>query len=184
MITSLVRKAIVPLLGVAVVVLVLLIATPRAVHAIVATVVQVANTSANPVPVTTPTHLGVPLSSLVALNCMISGTTCSSFRQIDASGNQAATDYTIPAGQTLLVTDVEWEAIGGTAGQITFLNLLCSGGCAFVYQSRVVADAGQHASIAEHLTSGVPLVYLPTVLVGNAVALSRLVIRGYLVPSA
>lgn len=184
MITTLLRKAIVPILGVAVVVLVVLLATPRAAHAVVAALVQVVNTSANPVPTTTPTHLGVPLGSLVTLNCLNSGTTCSSFRQIDASGNQAATDYTIPAGQTLIITDVEWEAIGGTVGQFTFLNLFCSGGCAFVYQSRVVADSGQHASTADHLTSGVPLVYLPTVIVGPAVALSRLVLRGYLVPTS
>jgi hypothetical protein len=156
---------------------------PKATHALVATLVQVANTSANPVPVNTPSHLGVPLSSFVTLNCLTSGTTCSSFRQIDASGNQAATDYAIPAGQTLIVTDVDWEAIGGTAGQDTFLNLLCAGGCAFVFQSRVVADSGQHASTADHLTSGVPLVYLPTVIVGNAVALSTLRLRGYLVPT-
>lgn len=156
---------------------------PNATHALVATLVQVTNTSANPVAVNTLTHLGVPLSSFVTLRCINSGTTCSSFRQIDASGNQAATDYAIPAGQTLIVTDVEWEAIGGTAGQDTFLNFLCVGGCDFVYQSRVIADAGQHASTADHLTAGVPLVYLPTVIVGDAISLSRLVVRGYLVPT-
>jgi hypothetical protein len=183
-ITTLLRKAIVPLLGFAVVVLILLLATPRAAHAVVAALVEVVNTSANPVPVTTPTHLGVPLSSLVALNCITSGTSCSSFRQIDASGNQAATDYTIPAGHTLILTDVEWEAIGGTAGQVAFLNFRCAGGCAFVFSSRVIADSAGIASTADHLTSGVPLVFLPTVGVGDASNLSYLVLRGYLVPTS
>jgi hypothetical protein len=49
-ITNLLRKAVVPLSGVAAVVLVVLLATPRAVHAVVAALVQVVNTSANPVP--------------------------------------------------------------------------------------------------------------------------------------
>jgi len=181
---KLARRLSVGLGSVALVASFLILVAPKAAHAVVASLVQVTNTSANPVPVNTPTHLGVPLGSFVTLNCLTSGTTCSSFRQIDASGNQASTDYTIPSGNTLIVTDVDWEAIGGTAGQFTFLNLLCSGGCAFVYQSRVVADAGQHASTADHLTSGVPLVYLPTVIVGPAVALTRLVLRGYLVPTS
>ena len=162
----------------------LVLITPRAVHAVAATLVQVANTSANPVPVNTPTHLGVPLDSLVSLNCMTSGTTCTSFRQFDASGNQSASDYTIPSGHTLILTDVEWEAIGGTAGRVAFLNLQCTGGCAFVFSSRVVADSAGIASTADHLTSGVPLVYLPTVGVGDASALSYLVVRGYLVPNS
>jgi hypothetical protein len=183
-IKTLLRKATVPLMGVAVVVMVLLLITPRAVHGVVATLVDVVNTSANPVPVNTPTHLGVPLGSFVSLNCMTSGTTCSSFRQFDASGNQSATDYTIPAGHTLIVTDAEWEAIGGTAGRNAFLNLRCAGGCAFVYSSRVVADSAGIASTADHLTSGVPLVFLPAVSVGDASALSYLVLRGYLVPTS
>jgi hypothetical protein len=182
MMSNLLRKTLVSLSGVAIVSLVLL-TTPRAVHALVASLVQVANTSANPVPVTTATHLGVPLGSFVTLNCLTSGATCSSFRQIDASGNQAATDYTIPSGNTLIVTDVDWEAIAGTAGQYAFLNLECAGGCAFVFQSRAIADSGQHASTADHLTSGVPLVFLPTVIVGNASFLSSLRLRGYLVPT-
>jgi hypothetical protein len=161
-----------------------LLLMPKAAHGVVATLVQVANTSANPVPVTIPTHLGVPLGGLVTLNCLNSGTTCSSFRQIDASGNQAATDYTIPAGQTLIVTDVEWEAVGGTAGRNSFLNLQCAGGCPFVFSSRTVADSAGIASTADHLTSGVPLVYLPTVSVGDAFALSYLIVRGYLVPTS
>jgi len=177
-------KVLAAILGGALLMLVGAMFGPRTAHAIIATMVQVVNTSENPVPVNTPTHLGVPLGSFVSLNCLTSGTTCTSFRQIDASGNQAATDFTIPSGQTLIVTDVEWEAIGATVNDITFLNLLCAGGCAFVYQSRVVPDAFGHSSTADHLTTGVPLVYLPTVIVGNAVALSRLVVRGYLVPTS
>jgi hypothetical protein len=124
MTSELLRKTMVPVLGVAAAVVALSLLTPRAVHAVVVTLVEVANTSANPVPVNTPTHLGVPVSSFVTLNCLHSGTTCSSFRQIDASGNQAATDYAIPAGKTLIVTDAEWEAVGGTAGRNSFLSYI------------------------------------------------------------
>ena len=48
---NLLRKAFVPLAGVAVIVLVISMAGPRAVHAVVSTLVSVVNTSANPVPI-------------------------------------------------------------------------------------------------------------------------------------
>jgi hypothetical protein len=129
-----------------------------------------------------PTHLGVPVGNLVTLACLTSGTTCSSFRQVSSGGVQAATDYSIPPGETLIVTDLSWEATFGTAGHTIFLNLACTSACAFLHTSSVVADAGGIGSTTDHLTSGLDLVYLPTIIVANASNLSYLVLRGYLTP--
>jgi hypothetical protein len=156
----------------------LTLVVPKAIHAAVATLVQVANTATSPVPIT-----DVSKGNPVMLSCLASGTTCSSFRQVNASGVQSPSDYSIPPGDTLIVTDVEWEAVGGLAGRFAFLNFACTSGCGFVYSSRVVADSAGIASTADHLTSGVALVYLPTVTVGDAVGLSYLALRGYLVPT-
>jgi hypothetical protein len=132
--------------------------------------------------VITPTHLGVPVGNLVTLECISSGTTCSSFRQISSGGVEATTDYSIPPGETLIITDLNWEATFGTAGHTIFLSLGCTSSCAFTYTSSVVADAGGLGTTTDHLTSGLALVYLPTISLGSAGHLSQLLLRGYLTP--
>lgn len=74
---------------------------PKAVHAVVATLVEVSNTPANPVP-TSDVYRSAAQS--VSLYCStIIGTGCISLPPTGGSG----TPYTVPAGQTLMVTDVE-----------------------------------------------------------------------------
>jgi hypothetical protein len=129
-----------------------------------------------------PTHLGVPAGNLVTLWCFTTSTGCSSFRQVSPGGVMATTDYSIPPGETLIVTDLNWSAIGGSPGRTIFLNLGCTSGCGFTYNSSVVADVNGEGSTNDHLTSGLDLVYLPTIVLGDATRLEGLTLRGYLTP--
>ena len=88
MIKTLLRKAIVPLLGFAVVVLVLLLATPHAIHAAVAALVEVVNTSSNPV-----------------LARSVDNPALHPFRA-SAGGSQLFFSFPVPAGNTLVIEQI------------------------------------------------------------------------------
>jgi len=138
--------------------------------------------------VTLPTHLGVPTASLITLACLPTDATtypsCTSFRQVSTAGVQASTDFTIPTGETLVVTDIDWEATFSPPGQTVFLNFACSSGCAFIYSSSTVSDSVGIAARQDHLTSGLFLTYMPTVSVGDAPHLSEVQLHGYLTSNA
>lgn len=88
---NILRKAMVPAASVAAIVLVIAVATPRAVHAVVATLVDVANTPTSAV----PTVLAPAASRLYSSSC--SGT-------FGVSATFATCDFeTVPAGETLIV---------------------------------------------------------------------------------
>jgi hypothetical protein len=76
---------------------------PKAVHAAVAALVQIANTPANPVPAAEVTQSA---SQLVTLEC-------STFFRSQAcglskpNGEQLSVNYIVPDGQNLVITDVE-----------------------------------------------------------------------------
>ena len=95
-----------------------IIAAPTAAHAIVATLVQVANTSSNPV---MSLDVSRATSQMLTLNCQ--NTNC--FAENPGGGGFA--NYTVPAGQTFVVTEVDIVA-GNSPGNITNFNL--QGNCA------------------------------------------------------
>lgn len=134
--------------------------------------------------VTLPNHLGVRTANLITLWCFAQDgpnyPTCSSFRQIDSAGVLAATPFVIPAGETLVITDMDWEATLAAAGATVFLNLGCTSGCSFIYSSSTMADSQGIAAKSDHLTSGLYLTYVPSVTVGDAAHLSGLQLHGYL----
>jgi len=97
------RKALVPLAGAAIIVLVLSIGGPRAVHAVVATLVQVVNTPSSPV-----FNVAAPAANqLFASGC----------RHVFASATKASCSLDpVPAGQTLFIETISYnieEAVNG-----------------------------------------------------------------------
>ena len=136
---------------------------------------------------TLPTHLGAPVADLITLSCLPTDTPdalsryphCTSFRQVDSAGVMAATDYTVPAGHTLVILDVDWESTFNGAGATTFLNFSCTSGCAFIYSSSTVADGQGIAARQDHLTAGLYVTYIPLVLTSGA-HLSEVQLHGYL----
>ena len=123
---------------------------PRATHALVATLVQVANTSANP----------VPTLEQEAQSAFVAQGTC----QISFEGCAVGTLYTVPAGKTAVLESVAFSCIltpsSGTspsgvqteAGSLTFrppgggqnVTLQLSAGNPFLLVNGVIQSAAQN----------------------------------------
>ena len=165
---------------------------PKAVHAIVSTLVTVTNTSSNPVATGMSTNVGVPVQNLVTLQCgVLIGEVenqCNSNSVIDTRINADGSlpTFVIPAGQTFVITDVNWDVpnctpstycpvtlfvpaiFGGASTPNIFLTTLSTGS---------VADGNGHAIGSNHLTTGIAIRALPKIQAGNSAVVT---ITGYL----
>jgi hypothetical protein len=145
--------------------------------------------TSRPVVATLPTHLGAPVVNLITLWCFPTDTPdalsgyphCTSFRQVDSAGVMATTDYTVPAGHTLVILDIDWESTFNPANSTIFLNFPCTSGCGFLYSSSTTADSQGIAARQDHLTAGLYLTYIPVVLTSGP-HLSEVQLHGYLTP--
>jgi hypothetical protein len=86
-------------------ILALMLAAPRAAHAIAATLVQVVNTATNPA-------VSQDVSKLASQNVSLTGDTqvnqqTSPLYTVSADGSVSTLPYTVPTGQTLIVTSVD-----------------------------------------------------------------------------
>ena len=170
--------------------------------------VVVTNTSANPVPVTgavsttgtvqaaqsgawsvgMPTHLGVPTTELVALEyhnistgfsgCTADDTICSSPQRILPDGGRGT--FSIPPGKRLVITDVNWTATSGDAGDEVVVYAASLG-----YTSSARFDGLGRAAFSEHFTSAIVVSIVPTFVFGHHEGdeLGYLIARGYLAPA-
>src|SRR5208282_3787265 len=78
---------------------------PKVAHGLVASMVQVANTAANPA-ITQETSKQV--AQIVELTCGAANTTCT---QVLPDAPLPTTAYTVPTGQTLVLTNVEFQSV-------------------------------------------------------------------------
>jgi hypothetical protein len=154
---------------------------PRAVRAVVATVVQIVPGSS--------THLGQNESQLVNLLCTEYTNGCV---LVGASGVAASSPYVVPAGNTLVITDYEWYAARQSSGYLACDTIFIQAGGS-VYGNFGIAlpnysctnplPSGQ-AYRAEHFTSGVRIPSGGTVVdyyaYGQAGSAG---VQGYLVPN-
>jgi hypothetical protein len=76
---------------------------PKAVHAVVSTLVTVANTSSNPVPSTNVKDSAANYLTLVF------GLSSSTYDQLHPDGSTSS--YALPAGQEFVITDVDWVVV-------------------------------------------------------------------------
>jgi hypothetical protein len=116
---NIIRKILLGLGGLVVVALVLALASPKAARSAVTTLVTVSNTLANPVVTEGSTTTA---TQIVALYCNLSETSPLGCVQLMPGGGLGATTYTIPAGQNLVITDVQVNSPGGGGG-IQFIEL-------------------------------------------------------------
>jgi hypothetical protein len=95
----------------ALVALLMNLVAPKAVHATVAALVQVANTPTNPVPTA---DLTISASQIVAVYC-IPGSNCNAVEP--GGGMNSQVSYTVPAGQNLVITSLEitTPSVGGAS---------------------------------------------------------------------
>jgi hypothetical protein len=95
---------------------ILTLVVPKAVHAAVATLVQVVNTAANPVP-TSDVHA----SAAQNIELFCSGTLGVSPCDLNPTTGAALTAWTVPGGMSYVITDIEITTAGG--GGTTFFSL-------------------------------------------------------------
>jgi hypothetical protein len=177
--------------GVVIAVLLLALAAPKAVHAIVSTLVTVANTSSNPVPMQ---QIKQSTNNYLTLQWDISNQV---YDQLLPDGT--STPFVIPAGEELVITDVNWVIFCGYwegtycqnhAGDSVGVVLGRSSGTPagfYAAQSTFVSDAGNlFAMGSDSFKSGVNVSQLPTPAffggqyVGQGIL--GFTLRGYLVP--
>lgn len=175
--------------GMVVAALLLALAAPKAVHAIVSTLVTVVNTSSNPVPVQ---NVKQSADNFVTLN--YNGST---YDQVLPDGS--TTPFSISSGQQFVITDVSWvtfcshtfvtctksvgDAVVVTLGSA---NAFSSG--PFTSQATYVGNGFlATASSNVSLNSGIVVTQppLPSILLGasgNGEEILTVTLHGYLVP--
>jgi len=201
--------------AIALVAVVISLVAPNALRAGVSALVTVTNDVTNPIPtsvtnsysnpivVNFPSHLGVPPSKFVSLNCAKFTTgsrpvflssaqvyQCSDWF-LNNVGGTGQDGYSVPSGYDLIITDIE-VASSSLSGNGLLLNVATSAGSG---QSTVLQDAGTSDSngygvFREHLITGFSCTALPALtleVVGQSLAVSTppsFNIQGYLVPAS
>jgi hypothetical protein len=174
---NIVRRIVLGVAGVVVVALALELVAPKAVHAVVAALVQIE-------PGTT-THIGQNEGQMVALLCEAFTAYCA---EQSPSGAVASSAYVVPAGYTLIVTDYDWYTTeSGCPSSVYCLGdfLASSVGTSYLaMEIGVLADKNGEAAAQQHFTSGIRVGsgvqledYFAQLGFGNATVL------GYLVPN-
>jgi hypothetical protein len=118
---------------------------PKATHALVATLVQVANTTANPVPNSDVDNPG--RATLVVTACNANSTSN------DSSSSQIGciSDYTVPGGNRLVIQQVEANCATPTGQSLVQTGMLVStNGNQFVHQLPLLNE-GAYVGIASFM---------------------------------
>jgi hypothetical protein len=116
--------------------LLLSLLAPKAAHAIVATLVQVVNTTANPA-ITQDTSKQA--SQIVTLDCTPIASTppgAVSCVQVDAQSFRSVAQYEVPAASRFILTSLEYDPRGSstTAGYFRILDLASPACCAASFE--------------------------------------------------
>jgi hypothetical protein len=144
------------------------------------------------------THKGQPPSNHITLQSTVVGNflfpTDLRLRRINPNGTvvDPAPPFSVPVGQVLVVTDVDWEYRTGPAGQIQILKIdiqnISSGGQSVpVFYSAITIDNIGHGATTEAMTSGFIVSSDARILFSNwpgGGLLQDLIIRGYLCPES
>jgi len=136
--------------------------------------VNVANTSLVVTPPAGTTHLGQDVNSLVSLYYDL-GAAC--LKQNFPIGSIGVSCFSVPSGEFLVVTDVEWTTTGGTEAGIQL-------GAGLSYTSELKEpDSIGFASGHDHLTTGIVFGVTPAVVPYGSSNIGIVTIGGYLISS-
>lgn len=118
-----------------------------------------------------PTHLGAQPSDLVTLECIggAGGDQCAEIRRIFPDGTEGVSAFTIPNGQSLIITDIQWCSVlttgVATGTQVAMSLTRTSARRAELYASSAIVAhdiAGESFACAnEHLTAGLRMSVVP-----------------------
>src|SRR5512138_308773 len=115
--------------------------------------VNVGNTALDPVLVhSVDTHLGRPTADLVTLGRLSGGT----LRRISADGTPENTEFVVPVGLVLIVTDFSWTeggdpaTVAGSSATFRLLN-----GASIVHVTAATLGSNGQGGSSEAMTSGI-----------------------------
>jgi hypothetical protein len=173
--------------GVVVAALLMALASPKVTHAIVSTLVTVANTTANPVPTQEAKDNYITLS--------LSNPESLTFDEIMPDGT-IVSNYAVPSGEKLVITDISWTTVcvsglGATcnksAGDQVFIELTAQNATLYFSQAYYAGNYILSAGSKESLRSGIVVAQVPTPTFydgtsGNGEGFLSFTLHGYLVP--
>jgi hypothetical protein len=172
-------KIMLSLFGVAVLVMAFSLAVPRAAHAVVATLVEVANTSANPVPTM---DVYQSASNIIELICPTSLPSQGDCIQETPFVSPFPPAFTVPAGQHFVITEIESTCTGGVPIQLIINYEVASAPLSIETNDFFIPCSGVTGEIV--LTPGKPIPSGDTILANAAPpTLVGTILRGYLTPN-
>lgn len=130
-------------------------------------------------------------SSSVALECapVTSTNICTStdFFQLNNDGSAQGSPYNIPAGQVLVITDVEWELVGGSNALAyalavgTQASQQCNPSCfpILLRPYLYVGGGGGSGARADHFTTGLVTTQVPYASSNPNLGINVVILRGY-----
>jgi hypothetical protein len=175
--------------GVTIAAFLLTLAAPKAVHAVVSTLVTVANTTADPVPVDDAKGNYITLS----LN-----PGSQTFNEILPDGT-VVSNYSVPSGEKFVITDISWIAscvnlfgivtCNKSAGDAAIVALQVQNSVPYLSQAHYGGSDPLTAGNSDSFKSGLVVSQLPTPIFfdgasGNGEGFLSFTLRGYLVPSS
>jgi hypothetical protein len=156
--------------------------TPRAAHALAATLVQVTNTIANPA-ITQATNTAA--SQLVLLmgpggNGLFPGSGLTALDQLIPTSGLSNSPYVVPAGQTLVVTGMDVTAYTAGGADMVLVNPAAGGNSpvALVYVPKAGTQQQVFATGIAFPAGAQVIVYNNSIIAGTGLA--DVFVRGYL----
>jgi len=183
---NMLRMVAIGISGVVIVALMLALAAPKAVHAIVSTLVTVANTTANPVPIQETKDNYITLSF---------NQDSQTFNEILPDGT-VVSNYSVPSGEKFVITDISWvttcfNGFGFTcnksAGDSVLIALNTQNYPSYLSQAYYAGGTPLTAGKSDSFKSGLVVSQLPIPMFlfgssGNGEGFLSVIFRGYLVP--
>src|SRR5262249_33007434 len=109
---------------------------------------------------------------------------CPQWYRVAPDGTPA--QFTIPSGQYLVITDMEFAAFNTviTPGTYEQLALTLPVGNLPVLNSYAISDSLGAVATTQHLTTGIVVSVLPNCSTGTGNNIEEVVLRGYLIPAS
>jgi len=128
--------------------LILTLLAPMAAHAIVVTLVQIANTTANPAITQDTAHLA---SQIVSLRCTSPAPELNLCVQIGLHGQSTLSQYQVPPASHFAITDIEYNPISATGTDRLLISDASPTGT--IFERQYLADATKPSAL--HLTTAI-----------------------------
>jgi hypothetical protein len=141
-----------------------------------------------------PSHLGQPPSHFVTLEVVGAGSFCASkgYMNLDFQRNlsdgSSVYPFKIPAGQVLVVTDMDWQWNAGTPNSRQTLRVFLVSASSFsrVFESTIELNGSGEGGTSEAATAGFvvsPAASICLDAIPGGGVLNHLLLRGYLAPN-